>query len=364
MSRKEKIESLKELINNLETSIENMPITDERLNDYDRKSKILKDTKKELRSLMYTEEEIKYQDRLNIISSNEKVINNLEASIKYPPTTEDQIKDYDRKVQLLHEYKEQMENAMNAIENDYEINPLHINVDELNSRYCVASFVYGTETQKKAIKEMFDLRLIEEYGANSELQEKEGYYIKPSLVNENEVNKVEIPKEIAFQVLSELISVPNARMKIGSKEMRFAVDYNDMREELRMVKPLMANLELFGTREDESKDWKISFVYDCKSQIEKLYSDFENRYLPELGANSKTFIEHGDYIKPALAKESSKQISYVIVPDFLLHIMAKHLINDDGVILNVGDQSFEGEYDNNSFIKSLDSLIDDGPKSK
>ena len=48
----------------------------------------------------------------------------------------------------------------------------------------------------------------------------------------------------------------------------------------------------------------------------------------------------------------------------MLHIMAKHLINDDGVALNVGGQRFEGEYDNNSFIQSLDSLINNGPKLK
>lgn len=367
MTRKEKIEDLEKLIKDLEISLKFQPTTDEQFKDYDRKAKILKDTKKELRSLMYTEEEIKYQNRINTISSNEEVIHNLEISTKYQPTTEEQAKDYNRKIQLIQEYKKQIKDAEIAIENDYVLNPLQVNVEDLDSEYCLASFVYGSETQKKAIKEMFDLRMIEEYGSNSELQAKGEKFLMPNLVNENEVGNVKIPKAIAFQVLNQLISVPNSKMKIGRKEMMFQVNYNDMREELGMVNPLEANLELFGRREDDSIEWKISFIYDSKSQVDRLYSDFENRYIPDLGANSKAYTEYGDYIKPALAEGSiygSKQISYVLVPDFMLHIMAKHLINDYGVALNVGGQRFEGEYDNNSFIQSLDSLINNGPKLK
>lgn len=140
-----------------------------------------------------------------------------------------------------------------------------------------------------------------------------------------------------------------------------------MREELGMVNPLEANLEFFGRREDDSIDWKLSFRYDSKSQVDKLFSDFENRYIPELGANSKAYEEYGYYIRPALAEESiygPKQISHVVIPDCMLHIMAKHLINDNGVVLNVGDQRFEGEYDNNSFMDSVISLINNGPKLK
>lgn len=365
MTRKENIKSLENLINNLETSMKCQPTTNEEFKDFDRKAKILKDTKKELRALLYTEEEIKYQNRTNLISENTTLIQQLETSTKYLPTTEEERKDYDRKTQLLHEYKMEMENAENAIDNDYIINPLQIIVEDLNSEYLIASFVYGSETQKKAIKEMLELRLIEEYGANSELQQNGGYYIMPNLVNENEVGNVKIPKEIAFQVLSELISVPNSKMKIGKKEMMFKVDFSNMREELGMVKPLEANLEVYGKREDGSIDWLISFVYDCKSQVDNLYSDFKNRYLPDLGANSKAFTEYGDYIKPSLVDGSiygPNQIKNVIVPDFMLHIMAKHLINDNGVVLNVGEQRFTGEYDNNSFISSLDSLMNDGPK--
>lgn len=367
MTRKEKIEKVENLIKNLEISLKFQPTTNEQFKDYDRKAKILKETKKELRSLMYTGEEIKYQNRINIISSNEEIIHNLETSIKYQPTTEEQAKDYDRKIQLIQEYKKQIKDAETAIDNDYILNPLQINVENLDSEYCLASFIYGSETQKKAIKEMLDLRINEEYGSNSELQSNGEKYLIPSLVNENEVSNVKIPKAIAFQVLNQLISVPNSKMIIGKKEMMLQVNYNDMREELEMVNPLEANLELFGKREDDSIDWKISFAYDSKSQVDRLYSNFKNRYIPDLGANSKAYTEYGDYIKTALAKESiygSKQISYVIVPDFMLHIMVKHLINEDGVILNVGVQRFEGEYDNNSFINSLDSLINERPKLK
>lgn len=367
MTRKEKIEDLEKLIKDLEISLKFQPTTDEQFKDYDRKEKILKDTKKELRSLIYTAEEIKYQNRINTISSNKEVIHNLEISTKYQPTTEEQAKDYDRKIQLIQEYKKQNDDAEIAIENDYALNPLQINVEDLNSEYCLATFVYGSEVQKKAIKEMFDLRLIEEYGSNSDLQANGERFLMPNLVNENEVGNVKIPKDIAFQVLNQLISVPNSKMRIGRKEMMFQVNYNDMREELGMVNPLEANLELFGRREDDSIEWKISFIYDSKSQVDSLYSDFEKRYIPDLGVHSKAYTEYGDYIKPALAEGSiygSKQISYVIVPDFMLHIMAKHLINDDGVALIVGDQRFEGEYDNNSFIESLDPLINNGPKLK
>lgn len=108
-----------------------------------------------------------------------------------------------------------------------------------------------------------------------------------------------------------------------------------------------------------------SFVYDSRSQVDELYYDFEHRYIQDLGVHSVVNAEYGDFIKPSLAEESFyglKQIANVIVPDFLLHIMTKHLINDNKVSLNVGVQIFGGEYDNNSFIKSLDSLISDIPK--
>ena len=108
-----------------------------------------------------------------------------------------------------------------------------------------------------------------------------------------------------------------------------------------------------------------SFVYDSKSQVDELYYDFEHNYIIDLVVHSVVNAEYGDLIKHSVAEESfygSKQIANVIVPDFLLHIMAKHLINDDKVSLNVGGQIFEGEYDNNSFIKSLNSLISDIPK--
>lgn len=365
MTRKEKIESLEKLVKDLEISLKIQPKTNEQFEDYDIKEKILKDTKKELRSLMFTEEEIKYQNRINIISSNEKVIHNLEISTKYQPTTEEQFKDYDYKIQLMHEYKKQIKDAKIAIDNDYVLNPLQINVEDLDPEYCLASFVYGSKVQKKAIKEMFDLRMIEEYGSNSKWQANGENYIIPNLVNENEIVNVKIPKNIAFQVLNQLISVPNSKMKIGGKEMMFKVNYNDMRIELGMDNPLVANLELFSRREDDSIEWKISFIYSCRSQVDRVYSNFENRYISELGANSEVYTKYGDYIKPALAEDStnnSKQISYVLVPNFLLHIMAKHLINDDRVALNVGNQRFEGEYDNNAFIEALDSLINDGPK--
>ena len=54
MTRKQKIESLKNLIGDLETSLKRQPTTIDQFRDLDRKEKILKETKRELRSLMYT----------------------------------------------------------------------------------------------------------------------------------------------------------------------------------------------------------------------------------------------------------------------------------------------------------------------
>ena len=365
MTRKEKIESLKKIINDLETSMKRQPTTEDQFRDLDRKEKMLKETKRELRSLLYTDEEIKYQNRRNIINSNPEVIHQLEISTKYPPTNAEKASDYERKINLLNEYRKEMSDAMETIDSDYFIRPLKIIVEELDSDYCFASFVYGSDAQKRAVKQMFELRLIDEYGPNSEVQNDGKGYITTELKNENEVASVKIPKVVSFSVLNELISIPSARMQIGKKEMMFEVNYNERREELGMVNPLKANLEVYGKKEDGSIDWVISFVYDSKSQVDELYYNFEHRYIPDLGVHSLVNTEYGDFIKPSLAEKSfygSKQIANVIVPDFLLHIMAKHLINDNKVSLNVGGQIFEGEYDNNSFIKSLDSLISDIPK--
>lgn len=80
MTRKEKIESLKKIINDLETSMKRQPTTEDQFRDLDRKEKMLKETKRELRSLLYTDEEIKYQNRRNIINSILKLFINL----RYP----------------------------------------------------------------------------------------------------------------------------------------------------------------------------------------------------------------------------------------------------------------------------------------
>lgn len=111
MTRKEKIEDLEKLIKYLGISLKFRPTTDEQFKDYVRKEKMLEDTKNELRSLMYTEEEIKYQNRINTISSNKEDIHKLEISTKYQPTTEEEAKDYDRKMRLIQELKKQIKDA-------------------------------------------------------------------------------------------------------------------------------------------------------------------------------------------------------------------------------------------------------------
>ncbi len=360
-SRKAKIESYLEIIDRVQGEILNYhPINEEQRRDYNHQIKKIEDYKKEINKLTYTKEELKYQSRVNEISYSDIVIRDLEFSIKSmtPPSTQKVADDRDNKIRILNDYKRIKELQQTAIDIEYRRRPLQINVRDFDKNYCLVSFEYGSDTQRKAINEIFELRTLPDSRDNKELQEK-GLYVTSSLNNDNGIEYINLPKDIAFEVLNDLISVPHAKMKIGNKEMRFQVNYNDMREELHMVNPLFGYLEVFGEYENGLREYKITFIYDSKSQVDKVYLDFKNRFLPQLGALSKYGEEMGEYIKPALSEGPSygkNEISYVIVPESMIHVMAKHLINDDGVIMNVGDQRF-GKYEYNSFMPALSSLI-------
>ena len=110
IDKEKEIDSIKETIANLETSISGMnPQTPEEWRDLDNKAAILKGYREKLLHLTHSEEEIKQME----IDSIKETIANLETSISgMNPQTPEEWRDLDNKAAILKGYREKLQHLI------------------------------------------------------------------------------------------------------------------------------------------------------------------------------------------------------------------------------------------------------------
>lgn len=141
----------------------------------------------------------------------------------------------------------------------------------------------------------------------------------------------------------------------------FIKDLND-----HIIKRPLEQIFNVNVLPNNNLNWRLLFTYGSREKAADVYSAFNNEYIPELGSNSPIQKEFGDYIKPFLDQElyskGINQISYVDVPDFLLHIIVNKLATGEKAKVRIGNCILDGIYDSDTFADAKAKLMSNSKK--
>lgn len=153
----------------------------------------------------------------------------------------------------------------------------------------------------------------------------------------NVIKKTSIPKNQLLQIIQELLTLYNAKIIIGNKE----INYIDLLNITQVINQLHININLKKGKYFGIKDtYYVTFKYASTEQREEVSYDFNMNLSTLIGDN----IENSSYIFPfiidkfgKLTTENTGIIGGTNIPENTLHFFLQRFINEYDAIINIDD---------------------------
>ena len=237
-----------------------------------------------------------------------------------------------------------------------------VNMYQAKNRFYSLKFNYSTPEQQQEVGEIVD-KLISSYGANSEWQQSGGRYIMPRLANEDKgtastsplVEDILVPDELVKTISRQFVDENKMTICASGKLLAGKFDENDYKQ---MIDGLRPNASI---QPADNGMYSLNFNYSSPEQ-QKEVKDIVDNLLNSYGANSEWQQGGGRYIMPRLIDDNgetsidSNIVGDMLVPAELLKTITQQFVDENNMVINVGEQALENKFDEETYKTMLDSL--------